>query len=120
MAKIKKENRIELVPGASQSGARETFDYSLAYQYEYTSETPQSPGKFRIMGQAARRRGLDSLTIWVNFVDAQGKVMSQAIIYNSGYRSYSGSNRFDVSVKTPPGTQWFAFTSLGRERRGKK
>ena len=59
---------------------------------------------------------LDQLSVWVSFLDTEGKILETKNIYNSGFRSDSSMNRrFEANVEktfaVPEGTYHLAFQS---------
>jgi hypothetical protein len=54
---------------------------------------------------------MDFLTVWVNFLDVEGKIPARNTIFYSGYRSNRGkSGSLESKLKTPPVTEAMSFT----------
>jgi len=115
------DRRIPLAKGGSQTGTWKTFDYTMNYKYVFNQENVQQPGSIDLSGSVQTDGGaLNSLDIWVNFVDAQGNVLIEKSAYSTGYRSSRGRNgkSFSVKLETPPGTTAMAFTHASERQSG--
>jgi hypothetical protein len=113
------ERRIPLVKDTPQQGSWESSDVALQYQYVEQNGAIQ----LSITGQA--KRGYDQLVVWVNLVDAQGKILETKSIFNSGYRterSYGKPQKgtIEKTLEIPPGSTAIAFESMLKTRRSRR
>ncbi len=112
------ERRIPLFKDTLQKGSWESSDVTLQYQYVKQTGVIQ----LSVTGQA--KRGYDSLTVWVLFVDAQGKVLDTQSIYNSGFRTQDKATKrekgtIEKTFKMPLATTDIAFESSLQTRVGR-
>ena len=115
---IPPEKRIALEEGGPHSGTWSDFDCGMDYQYQLTRTEPATPGKLALKGSVRNRgKSLDSLSIWVDLLDAGGKILEQKTVYASGYRIEPVDQSFKLSLDTPPGTVAMSFGSLAQERK---
>ena len=116
---IPPEKRIPLEEGGPHSGTWSAFDCILDYQYQLTRQEPSLAGKLALKGSVRNRgRSLDSLSIWVDLLDAGGKILEQNNVYASGYRIESSDRSFQLRLDTPPGAVAMSFGSLAEEQTG--
>jgi hypothetical protein len=113
------ERRIPLVKDTPQQGSWESSDVALQYQYVEQNGAIQ----LSITGNA--KRGYDQLIVWVNLVDAQGKILETKNIFNSGYRterSYGKPQKgtIEKTLEIPPGTTAMAFESMLKIARSRR
>ena len=113
------ERRIPLFKDTLQQGSWESSDVALNYQYV------EQPGVIQLSVTGKAKRGYDQLSVWVLFVDAQGKVLETKSIYNSGYRTReSGTGRhkgtIEKTFEMPLATTHIAFQSSLQPRTGKR
>jgi hypothetical protein len=110
----KPENRIALLQGGPHAGSWESNDVFLEYQYVRQSRTI----KFDISIKAKRK--FDQLSVWVSFLDTEGKVLETKSVFNSGYRrkesiglSLAGRHKGSVeqTFEMPMETNHFGFRS---------
>ena len=111
------ENRIPLSKDAPQEGSWESSDVTLKYQYVEQADVIQ----LSVTGKAKRK--FDQLTVWVLFLDAQGKVLETKSIYNSGFRtgtskSSAHKGKIERTFKMPLETTNIAFRSSLTPRSG--
>jgi hypothetical protein len=111
------DKRIALAPGGPHSGATNTSDLTVSYEYQLLDpQTLHLSG--RISGVQWRS---DSITVSVMFTDAEGRVLERQLVYSTGYRPSTYELRtwgFDRQLKPPAGTTAMAFSSLVQESRG--
>ena len=115
---VPEDDRIPLIPGKTNAGTWEAFEYTMAYQYNFHPGSSGLPGKIALNGEVSTR-GVAILDIWVNFLDAQGKVLAREGVFSSGFLLGVKFNSFEVSLETPPGTSAISFTHIARERKPK-
>jgi len=112
------ERRIPLFKDTLQQGSWESSDVTLQYQYVKQTGVIQ----LSVTGQA--KRGYDQLTVWVLFVDAQGKVLQTQNIYNSGFRTQDKATKrekgtIEKTFQMPLATTDIAFESSLQTRVGR-
>ena len=113
------ERRIPLFKDTPQQGSWESSDVALEYQYV------EQNGAIQLSVTGNAKRGYDQLTVWVNLVDAQGKILETKSIFNSGYqteRSYGKPQKgtIEKTLEMPPGTTAIAFESMLKNRRSRR
>ena len=116
---IAPERLIPLVKDTPQQGFWESNDVALEYQYV------EQNGAIQLSVTGQSKRGYDKLVVWVNLVDAQGKILETKSIFNSGYRSErshgkSQKGTIEKTLEMPPGTTAIAFESLLKTRRSRR
>ena len=74
------ENRIALLQDGPHNGSWESIDVFIEYQYV------KQPGTFKLNLGGHAKRGYDQLSVWVLFLDAQGKILDTKSVFNSGFR----------------------------------
>jgi hypothetical protein len=92
---IEPEERISLLDGGPHDGTWESSDIILKYQY---------------VNQP------DQLTVWVFFLDAQGKILQTRTVFNTGYLAQTPSERprkgsTEITFEVPMETNHLAFQS---------
>ena len=109
------QDRIPLLQGGPHTGAWESNDVSLEYQYVAQEGT----FKLNIGGEAKRK--YDQLSVWIKFFDEQGKVLETKSVFNSGFRTElsRGKGAIEKTFEMPTGSTQFAFQSMGKERLGR-
>jgi hypothetical protein len=113
------ERRIPLLKDTLQKGSWESNDVALEYQYV------EQNGAIQLSVTGKAKRGYDQLAVWVNLVDAQGKILETKNIYNSGYRaerSYGKPQKgtIEKTLEMPPGTTAIAFESMLKPARSRR
>jgi len=113
------ERRIPLIKDTPQKGSWESNDVALEYQYV------DQAGVIQLTVTGNAKRGYDQLMVWVEFVDAEGKVLETESVYNSGFRTGSSGGkphkgRIEKTFEMPPGTTDIAFQSSLQPRRGRR
>lgn len=113
----KPKNKNEpLVSSQSQPGKYETVDFVLEYKYAFQPKAGQASEM--IFNGSLRRKGkLDSLDIWITFLDESGKRLKRYNVFGSGAGRGVANRSFEVKFKVPPGANQFEFTSISREKR---
>jgi hypothetical protein len=112
---IAPENRIALLQGGPHTGSWESIDVFLEYQYA------KQPGTIKLNIGGHAKRKYDQLSVWVRFLDAQGKILETKSVYNSGFRQKltSRQGRIEKTFELPMGTTQFAFQSTLKTRERK-
>jgi hypothetical protein len=109
------QDRIPLLQAGPHAGSWESNDVSLEYQYV----AQQGTFKLTIGGEAKRK--YDQLSVWIKFLDAQGKVLGTETVFNSGFRMElsRGKNAIEKTFEIPAGSTQFVFQSMLKERLGR-
>lgn len=116
---IDEDARISLEKETPISGSYTDFDFIITYNYVFRQADPQQPGQLDLDFRLKRRRGFYSLSVYVNYLDGQGRVLGKNAIYNLGNRSRTVQIS-EGPFETPPGTVAIAFTSVGRDFKSKQ
>jgi hypothetical protein len=116
---IDEDARIPLEKNAQQSGSQTDFDFLIKYSYVFRQADPQQPGELDLKFRLKRRRGFYSLSVYLNYLDGQGKVLGKNSIYRLGNRNRTAQVT-EGPFETPPGTVAIAFTSVGRDFKSKQ
>ena len=107
---IEPEARISLLGGGPHAGTWESSDVILKYQYV------NEPGLITMNIDGEAKGKYDQLTVWVFFLDAQGKVLQSRTAVNTGYLAQTPSERprkgnTRITFEVPMETQQMAFRS---------
>jgi hypothetical protein len=89
---------------------------ALEYTYVYQS-TSTGGGEMRLNASLRRKDKLDSLTIWIEFLDESGKRIGRNTVYASGAYKGVANRSFEVEFKVPPQASQFGFTSTSKRKR---
>jgi len=76
-----------------------------------------------LAGNAWYRGGVDSLNVYVLFIDPAGTVLQQKIAYYSGYRSskyWYADNSFQETLAVPSGAAGFTFSYSAQPSHSKR
>ena len=111
LQRVAPKDRIALLQGGPHAGSWESNDVFLEYQYV------TQPGIIKLGIRAKAKRKYDQLSVWVSFLDTEGKILETQSVYNSGYRlRLSRNKRYKSSVEKtfemPMETNHLAFRSL--------
>jgi len=112
------ERRIPLLKDTPHEGSWESSDVALEYQYV------EQTGVIQLSVTGKAKRKFDQLTVWVLFLDAQGKVLETKSIYNSGFRTVDKATKrekgtIEKTFKMPLETTNIAFRSSVKPRVGR-
>lgn len=104
------KERISMLEGGPHAGTWESSDVVLEYQYV------NQPGKIKLDIQGKAKRKYDQLSIWVLFLDAQGKILETRTVFNSGYLAQTPTERprkgsIEKTFEVPVETNHLAFQS---------
>ena len=112
---INKDNWISLKNGAPVQGTQSSVDGVVEYEVVFKRPESGGPGTIDINGKVIPARGLDSLDVNINFLDASGKRIDVKSIYSSGAGRGTPQRTFAYTFKIPAGTESIAFSFSGRE-----
>lgn len=113
-AAIKPDQQIPLPADTRYESAVKTSDYSIDYQMVYQPADAAGGGKLALKGKLIPRRGLDTLIIWINFLDAEGTIISTKTLYSPGAGRGAARTNLEQTFEVPPGTISVAFTHDAR------
>jgi hypothetical protein len=116
---IKEESRIPLVKDSPQAGSQTAFDYVIDYRYVFRPTDAQQPGRLDLNFTLQRKSAVYSLTVFVNYLDGEGRVLGKNVIYSLGNRNRSVQVA-EGPFETPPGTVAIAFTSASLDFKSKQ
>lgn len=107
---IAPKDRIDLLQGGPHAGSWESNDVFLEYEYVRQS------GRIKLGISVKAKLKFDQLSVWVSFLDTEGKILETKSVYNSGYRlglSLKRRNKTSVekTFEMPLGTNQLAFRS---------
>ena len=113
------ERRIPLVKDTAQEGSWESVDVALKYQYV------EQTGVIQLSVTGKAKRKYDQLVVWVELVDAEGKILETKSIYNSGFRSGLSRGKphkgtIEKTLEIPPETTAIAFQSSLKPHRTRR
>ena len=114
---IREDRRIPLPTGSAYDSVVKTTDYTMEYQLVAQPAGSTGSGTLSFTGRLVPRRGLDSLSIWINFLDAEGKTIGSKPLYAPGAGRGAARTSLEQTLEVPPGTVSVAFTHLAREKR---
>jgi len=116
------ERRIQLVRGEIQEGVWKALGLSVTYGYRINQKDLSLPGSIEIAGGVKYDFGsTDSMDVWINFLDEEGKILNRRILYSSGYKTGRDGNKgrlFNEKLKTPPMTAGISFSHVAMLRSG--
>ena len=93
-----------------------TTDYAMEYQLVRQPADDSGTGKLVLKGKLVPRRGLDSLSIWINFLDAEGTIIGSKTLYSPGAGRGAARTNLEKTFEVPPETVSVAFTHNAREK----
>ena len=107
---IEPEARISLRGGGPHTETWESSDVIL--KYEYVNE----PGLITMIIDGKAKGKYDRLTVWVFFLDAEGKVLQSRTVFNTGYLAQAPTDRpregsTKITFEVPMETKKLAFRS---------
>ena len=113
---IRENLRIPLIADQQSEGVSKTMDYIFDYQIVYQQAKADGTGKIKLSGKVTPNKNLKSLTINLNFIDADGKILENKLFYppltGLGVAIASIQETYD----TPAGTVGITFTHHARQR----
>ena len=117
---VEEERRLALLQGGPHNGVWQNNGIWVDYQYTLDQKNLQLPGVIELNGYVGYRiRWLDFLTVSVNFLNTEGKILDYKLVYYSGYRvKYGKRTSFKSKLETPPHTTAMTFTYAYTATRG--
>ncbi len=112
---IPQERRIPFADTQQADGTFEKGSITINYSYSLSGTNMTLNGKAHYLG------GADVLDIRVVFLDAQGAVIEQKLIYGTNYRAsrgQQGDRTFEKTLAVPTRTTAFSFTYAAEDRSG--
>lgn len=111
---VQPDRRIPLVQGEQQDGHFGSNDLSLDYSYEAGSNTMNISGTIIFANYLIYNFStIDRFRLRVMLLDADGRVLDEKGIYNTGHRVNMGNASFQRIVELPAGVRQFAFSYSG-------
>ena len=115
-ATIREDLRIPLVSNQPYEGVSKTGHYILEYRFTFHPKATDETGSMEFTGNLKPTRPLETLSIRMQFLDSEGKVIDMQPIYGSGFRAGAGKATIQKRFETPPGTVAIAFTHYAAVR----
>lgn len=111
------DNRIVFTGQDSGQGIFRSGDLSVNYSYKLKTR------RMELKGLVQTHEGFDSLDVRIRFIDAEGAVLNQKIVYSSGYRvtgSRDAERTFQVLLDVPTDAAGISFTYSSQSRYGRQ
>ena len=110
------ERRIQLVSGKIQEGVWKAQGLTVTYGYRINQKDLSLPGSIEIAGGVKYDFGsTDSLDVWINFLDEEGKILNRRALYSSGYKTSrygSKGGGFNEKLEPPSMTAGISFSHV--------
>ena len=116
---IREDRRIPLVANQPSQGVSKTAYYNLEYSFTFHHKAADETGSMEFTGNLKPTTPLATLSIRLQFLDAEGKVIDTERIYGSGYKGGAGKATIQKHFETPPGAVAMAFAYSAETRRVK-
>lgn len=113
---IRKDQWVSLPADTPYQSMVKNTDYAMEYQLVRQPADDSGTGKLVLKGKLVPRRGLDSLSIWINFLDVEGKIIGSKTLYSPGAGRGAARTSLEKTFEIPPGTVSVAFTHNAREK----
>lgn len=108
------EDRFDLLEGGPHTGAWQTRDLLVEFQYLRKQQDLQISGLVKPQTYLLHFNFLKSLLLSLHFVDAEGKVSAHETILSAGYRVEMPEQKaFKADLKIPPDSTAIAFSYRG-------
>ena len=108
------ESRFDLLEGGPHTGAWQTRDLLVEFQYLRKQQDLQISGLVKPQTYLLHFNLLKSLLLSLHFVDAGGKVLADETIMSAGHRIEMPKQKaFKANLKIPPDTTAIAFSYRG-------
>jgi len=114
---IPAQKRIALEASQDSTGTFTKDTLTISYQYNWSGEQLQIAGDIKLQW------GVNFIDIYAVFLDHQGIILEQKIVYSSGYKTSTyrrEERRFEKTLSPPKGTEAFSFTYSSQERSGRR
>ena len=113
---IREDRRIPLVANQPYEGVSKTINYILEYNFTFHHKAADETGSMEFTGNLKPTRPLNTLSIRLQFLDSEGKIIDTERIYGSGYRDGAGKATIQKHFETPPGAAAIAFAHSAEDR----
>jgi hypothetical protein len=110
---VSADNRILLNDQATNQGVFSHSGLTVEYSYSLAGES------LTLAGKVNYRTSVDSLNVYILFLDATGTVLQKKIVYYSGYRisrDLLADRSFKDTLVVPPGTAGMSFSYSAQPR----
>ncbi len=108
------ENRFDLLEGGPHTGAWQTRDLVVEFQYLREQQDLKISGLVKPQTYLLHFNFLKSLFLSLHFVDAEGKVLADETLMSAGYRTEMPKQKaFKAYLKIPPNSTAIAFSYRG-------
>ncbi len=113
---IREDRRIPLVANQPYEGVSKTINYILEYSFTFHHKAGDETGSMEFTGNLKPTRPLNTLSIRLQFLDSEGKIIDTERIYGSGYGGGAGKATIQKHFETPPGAVAIAFAHSAEVR----
>jgi hypothetical protein len=112
---ISEDKRIPLVEKGSDSGVFKDTRLTIEYSYSLAGDKITMTGNGHFSGR------IDSLSIYLLFLDAAGKRIDKKLVAYSGFRSMDmkSDHAIDKTLVVPSGATGVSFSYYSQERMGR-
>ncbi len=110
---VAEENRVPLQSGGPHSGVWDTNDLIFQYRYIWQGGTLDLTGNIDLVGGAANFQTVKRFSLSVYFVDGNGRILEQALLFGAGGRRQVRFWSFEKEMRPPPDTRSMAFGYSG-------
>lgn len=107
------DNRILFTEKVSSQGIFSHAGLTVEYSYRLEGKNLALEGEINYLG------GVDSLNVYLQFIDATGAVLQQEIVYYSGYRisrHWIADRSFQATLVVPPAAVGLSFSYSAQPR----
>ena len=118
-ATVDTENRIALLEGKSRKGSWNTRDLSVNYNYKMDTNFLQLSGQVEFDNHLQYNfTSLNHFSLWVYFIDEEGKIVGYKAIAVAGYRRRIKNISFDHNIEMPSNVNSITFGYDGTASEG--
>ncbi len=110
---VAEENRAPLQSGGPRSGVWDTNDLVVQYRYTRQGGTLDLAGNIELVGGAANFQIVKRFSLSVYFVDGNGRILEQALLFGAGGGRQVRLWSFEKEMQPPPETRSMAFGYSG-------
>ncbi|MFP4347835.1 MAG: hypothetical protein ACLFQY_06100 [Desulfococcaceae bacterium] len=110
---VAEENRAPLQSGGPHSGVWNTDDLVVQYRYIRQGGTLDLTGNIELVGGAANFQTVKRFSLSVYFVDGNGRILEQALLFGAGGGRQIYFWSFEKEMQPPPDTRSMAFGYSG-------